>query len=252
MVKHVTIGDKDFGAFTNQSMSHLVSFPELFKKSVEEVKTLPPTFLKTPDDFEPINKLEEDVLALITYSDDNDDRTVELRNLKTDESVYKWHIENPFKSHNRIMTPVLLPNKSLCYSFNGASGIYVIDSLGNQVWYQDSIAHHHAMELDADGNIWACTYIVENGDFIIYKGRFYIDDRELVYIDNAITQLDSKTGDILFHKSISEILIENNLRYLLLRSNNAEDPIHLNDAQPALKTTAYYEKCDLFLSSRNI
>lgn len=252
LVKHVTIGDKNFGPTVNKSVSSFVSFLDLFKKSVKEVQTLPPTFVKTPEGFRPINKLENDVNVLISYSNESNDRTVELRNLKDNSVAYQWDIKNPFQSHDRIMDPLLLPNKSLVYSFNGVTGLFAIDSLGNQLWKQNKVAHHHSMNLDSAGNIWACSYTKEGSLFIIYKGRFEVDGRELVYIDNTISQVDAKTGELLFHKSISEILIDNGLSNLIIKSNNAEDPIHLNDVQPALYTSDFFNEGDLFLSSRNL
>ncbi len=251
LVKHQAQGDPLIGDKAGKGLMAYVSFLDLFEKSIEEVQKLPETFVPTPADFEPVNKLQNDLIALISYSNEQKGRTVEIRNLKNDENLHHWDIPNPFQAHDRIIDPLLLEGKRLVYSYNGVTGLFCIDSVGNEIWKQDTIAHHHALNLDSAQNIWACSYTKENGGFIIYKGFYNIDGRELVYIDNTISQLDSRTGKILFHKSITEILIENGLENLLLKSGNIEDPIHLNDVQPALKTTAWYNEGDVFLSFRN-
>ncbi len=251
-VKHMTIGDKQYSSFITEPVKALIDFPDMFKETVKEVKKLPDTFVKTPEGFNTINNLEIDVKTLIPYSTSNNERTIELRNLKNNESLYEWNVKNPHKPQSRIMDPLLLPNKEIVYSFNGVTGLIKIDSLGNQIWKQPKMAHHHSLNLDSAGNVWACSYKKENGAFIIYKGKFKLGDQSYNFIDNTICHLDVSTGEILFHKSIVDILVENKLEHLILKSNNAEDPFHLNDVEPALSTTKNYKEGDLFLSFRNI
>ena len=252
MVKHVIKGDKDFGKAINNGLDAFVSFLDLFERSVKEVKQLPKTFVPTPKDFQPVNKLKQDLWVLVSYSNEDKGRTVELRNLKNNRVKHAWEIDNPYQAHDRIMDPLLLPGMKLCYSYNGVTGLMAIDSAGKQIWHQDRIAHHHALNLDSAGNIWACSYSREGEKFIIYKGHYSIGGREMVYIDNTISRINAENGELLFHKSVSEILVENNLENLLIKADKADDPIHLNDVQPALKTTAYYQEGDLFLSFRNL
>ncbi|MCR9152731.1 MAG: arylsulfotransferase family protein [Bacteroidetes bacterium] len=251
LVKHQAQGDPLLGDKVGKGLNAFVGFLDLFEKSVEEVQKLPETFVPTPADFEAVNKLEQDLFSLISYSNENKGRSVEIRNLKNDESLHRWDIPNPFQAHDRIMDPLLLPGKKLVYSYNGVTGLFCLDSAGNELWKQDTIAHHHGLNLDSAGNIWACSYTKENGGFIIYKGFYDLDGRELVYIDNTLSLLNAENGRILFHKSISEILVENGLENLLVKSANIEDPIHLNDVQPALKTTEWYKEGDVFMSFRN-
>jgi hypothetical protein len=104
------------------------------------------------------------------------------------------------------------------------------------------------MNLDAEGNIWVCTF----ANIYYPTGLYHLNEKSIFFKDNYITQLDAETGQILFHKSITEILAENNLSNYLLKSTNLWDPIHHNDIQPALKTTNYYRKGDLFLSNRHL
>ena len=49
-----------------------------------------------------------------------------------------------------------------------------------------------------------------------------------------------------------EILKENGLENHILKSHHLADPLHLNDVQPATKTTEYYQEDDVFISLRTI
>lgn len=251
LVKHQSQGDPLLGENLGKGLDAYVSFLDLFEQSVEEVQKLPETFVKTDRIFNEIHNLEEDLFALVSYSNESKGRTVEILNLRSEESLHSWQIDNPYQPHDRIMDPLLLPGKRLVYSFNGVSGLHCLDSTGQELWVQDSIVHHHALNTDSAGNIWACTYTKEGDWYLIYKGRYEVDSREIVYIDNAISQLDPKTGRLLFHRSVSELLKANNLEHLILKSSHIEDPLHLNDVQPALKTTQWYREGDLFLSFRS-
>tara|TARA_R110001592_G_scaffold23456_3_gene91978 strand:- start:6228 stop:7514 length:1287 start_codon:yes stop_codon:yes gene_type:complete len=252
LIKSITQGEKLLGDTTSDALLSFVSFFDLFEETVEEVQKLPETFVPTPTDFEPVNKLDEDLFALVSYSNKRKQRRVELRNLKNDSILISWNIKNKQQEHDRIMDPLLLPNKTLVYSFNGVTGLFALDSTGKKLWHQDTIVHHHAMNLDSAGNIWACSYTEEDHWYIIYQGLYRSDETEIRYIDNSVSRLDPNTGEVTFHKSISEILRDNNLSNLIIKSSSLDDPLHLNDVQPALKTTAYYKEGDLFLSLRNI
>ena len=245
MVFHITEEDKNFGFLTGP-IKFMYTFPDLFSRSVEEVKTLPPTFIPTPEDFEPVNDLESDLIVLSTYSDTSDSRSIVLLNLKNDSVIYKWTVTNPHLEHDRLLNPLLFPDKSVVFSYETVSGLRRIDSLTNIIWKQDSVFNHHSMNLDKDGNIWICS----TQPYFFATGLYKLDGRSVFYIDNYITKIDANTGRILFNKSVTAILRENNLSGYLLKSANILDPIHINDVEPALKTTRYYKEDDVFISSR--
>ncbi len=224
----------------------MYSFPDLFTQSVEEVETLPKTFVPTPKNFKAINRLKDDFIVLTTYSDTGDSRTVALLNLFNDSILYTWSIRNPYQDYDRIFNPLLLPEKNLVYSFTDR-GLRRIDSLGNVIWKQDSIWGHHSIELDSKGDIWLCS----DEPWFYSTGLYKLSGRSVFFKDNTITKIDAATGRILFHKSMTRILMENNLSNYLLKSGNKRDPIHINDVVPALKTTKYYREGDLFISARN-
>lgn len=246
MVFHISKGDKKFG-FLTEPIKFMYSFPDLFTQSVEEVKTLPKTFVPTPKDFKSINKLDSDFIVLSSHSDTNNSRSVVLLNLYNDSILYKWTVKNPYTERDRIVNPMLFPEKSLVYSFDGVSGLMRIDSLTNMIWKQDSIYPHHSMNLDSKGDIWMCSF-----EPVYYAtGLYKLNGRSVFYKDNFITKVDAETGRILFHQSMTNILTENNLSSYLLKSQIINDPIHINDVEPALKTTEYYQEGDVFISARN-
>jgi len=249
MASHITKGDKNFG-FLTDPVKFMYSFPDLFSQSVEEAKTfaLPKTFIPTPEGFQSINKLKDDIIVLSTYSDTSDSRSIVLLNLKNDSVLYKWTVKNPHQEHDRIINPLLFPDKSLVYSFQCVSGLKRIDSLANIIWQQDSIHAHHSMDLDINGNIWLCSF-----EPVWYAtGMYKLSGRTVFYIDNYITKVEASTGRIMFHKSFTEILKDNKLESYILKSANVKDPLHINDILPALKTTRYYKEDDLFISSRQL
>ena len=240
--------NKDFG-FLNDVIEYMYSFPDLFEESVEEVKTLglPETFVKTPENFQPINELQEDLLVLTAYSDTGNARTVAIMNLKNDSVLYKWTFGGEIQEWERIFHPLLLPEKNLIYSFKGHS-LTRVDSMSSVIWKQDSIWPHHAKELDSEGNIWLSTYAPMYGS----TGMLDVNGKRIYFKDEYITNVDGETGVVLFNKSMAEILIENGLSNYLLKSGNMSDPIHTNDVQPALKTTPYYNKGDVFISAKQL
>lgn len=246
-VNQISNKNKRFGFLTGP-IKFMYTFPDLFSQSLEEVKTLPNTFILTPDSFESINHLDFDVPVLTTYSNQNDSRSIVLLNLKDDSILYKWTVKNPYQAHDRIMNPLLLPGKSIVYSFFNKSNLRRIDSLSNIIWKRNDILTHHSMNLDKKGDIWICS--AERAS--IATGTYKLNGRSEFYIDNFITKIDAETGKILFHKSFTEILEENNMGNYILKSSKYQDPIHINDIEPALQSTKHYEQDDLFISSRNL
>ena len=133
------------------------------------------------------------------------------------------------------------------------SPLFRLDARSNLMWRQDSLNFHHAINLDAEGKLWACVQQWERGGrHIGYRGRYAMDGKTVNFLDNSIAQLDPETGHILYTKSCAEILRENGLEHLILRSGDPQDPMHLNDVEPALFRGPHFEAGDLFLSFRNL
>ena len=254
-VKHRTKGDLNLG-WANPMVDQLSGFPDLFKKSVKEAQTLPQTFVPTPSDFAPVNRLEQDVLALTAYSNEDGGRNIDLRNLRNDDLLHRWVVPTddiPVKPHWRIHHPLLLPDSSVISFITNRSPLFRLDVSSNLMWRQDSLSFHHAINVDAQGDLWACVQQWERGGrHIGYRGRYLMDGKTVHFLDNSIAKIDPETGHILYTKSCADILRENGLEYLILRSGDPQDPMHLNDVEPALSSGPHFEEGDVFLSFRNL
>ena len=77
-------------------------------------------------------------------------------------------------------------------------------------------------------------------------------DRTVHFLDNSVARIDPATGYILEVHSMAEVLRDNGLDHLILRSGDPQDPLHLNDVEPALSASDHMEVGDLFLSFRNL
>ena len=255
VVKHRTKGDLDLG-WGNVVVDQLAGFPDLFKKSVKEAQTLPQTYVPTPDGFDPINRLTEDVLALSAYSNEDEDRNIDLWNLRTGDVVHRWTLRRDvldFKVHRRVHHPLLLEDKSVVSFITGREPLFRLDSASNMVWRQDSLLFHHAINLDAEGHIWACVQKFEKGGpWTAYRARYEMDGKTVHFLDNSIARIHPETGHIEYVKSCVDILKENGLEHLVLRSGDPMDPLHLNDVEPALFSGPFFEEGDVFLSFRNL
>ncbi len=253
VVDQISNHHREFGIMT-KPIKFMYSFPSLFKQSVKEVQTLPGTFIPTPKDFKPVNNLDQDLFVLSSYSDTSDSRSVVLRNLRNDSLVRKWTFEHPTKKewieNERIINPILCKDGSLIYNFyyTRYPGLHKLDPEGNVVWKSDTLIVHHGMNLDNKGDIWACTQIPGWKS----TGTYHTGGKKVFFNDYTISKFDGKTGEILFHKSITELLRENHIANYLFKTADVAESIHLNDVQPALTTTDYYKEGDVFISLRNL
>ena len=255
MSKHRAKKDRDFGVF-NGWVEALSGFPDSFEASVEEVQALPQTFVPTPSDFVALNRLEADVLTLTAYSNAADGRDIAVRNLRTGEELHRWTVPDtlsPLKPHWRMHHPLLLEDKSVVSFITNRTPLFRLDSASNVVWRQDSLSFHHALNPDADGHLWVCAMQWERGGrHIGYRGRYVMGNKTVQFLDNSVARIDAVTGHILEVHSMVEVLQANGLDHLVLRSGDAQDPLHLNDVEPALTGSDHFARGDLFLSFRNL
>ena len=208
---------------------------------------------------------EEQYLLLSKYDGDKNRSIVELIDLRNFEVKKTWSPDidlinslvdvsrDEFKDHLRdknssrylITHPFLTEDGGLI--FKSHSPLVKIDKNSELVWQNQEDAFHHSIEQDHEGNFWVPTYSfpyrVDEKYVGLEWGNFY---------DDSLTKI-SGNGEILFHKSVSNIFIENNMKYLLfpIVDSFMNDPIHLNDIQPVLTDGPYWKQGDLFLSLRN-
>jgi len=194
-------------------------------------------------------------LLLSGYDADIGQPTVQLIQINTQKTLHEWkpdidHLNElnilseeysadfTAASNFQLMHPLPV-NGSLV--FNNLSGLYGMNLCGENDMFTDG-TFHHSNELDHEGNIWTPS--------VIYPRSF---DQVGKFRDDSITKI-SPSGEILFNKSIAKILVENGYRGLLavsgtLSRNN--DPIHINDIQPALSDSEFWRIGDLLLSFRH-
>ena len=125
---------------------------------------------------------------------------------------------------------------------NGRDSLVKIGPTTSVGWVSNCISTH-TVEQDAEGNIWICSRMKPSS----YEGV-------LSHLDDAIAQI-SPEGNVLFKKSVAKILYENGCRGLLaggFRGRPGEDPIHLNEVQPALTDSKYWKKGDVLLSMKHL
>ena len=122
--------------------------------------------------------------------------------------------------------------------------MYKIDFCSNLVWINDEEIFHHSQMIDHEGNIWVGGRMNPKSKYV---KKYSLKD----YTEDSIIKINTD-GQMLFNKSITEILIENNIvpnNFALNSSlSGALDPFHLNDIEPALYDTEYWKKGDVFLS----
>ncbi|MCB2112245.1 MAG: hypothetical protein KDD85_01710 [Parvularculaceae bacterium] len=177
------------------------------------------------DDGRVIREIAPDISAINSRSKLRPPRV----NLKRDKGPSRYALAHP------------LPMDDGGVVFHGMySPLVRLDACGAIVWTLDEV-FHHSIERDADGNIW--------GIALNYPHKIRALPSTLK--DDAIVKV-SRAGEILFEKSVAELLIENNLRhYVYSTAEYFDDPLHVNDVQPALKDGKFWKKGDLFLSNRN-
>ncbi len=211
--------------------------------------------------------LNESYLLLARIDGDLKEGIVELVDLSNFKVLHTWNPDinkfnrsienvNEFKFLNRdannsrqkLLHPLLTNEGDLLFN---EGPLRKIDYCSNLIFQNVNNKFHHSLEKDVDGNLWVPSHLFPQslpiekvGSKAIFEGG---------YVDDAIVKL-SADGEILYEKSVSQILIENGLEYLLFAARIEQfspDPIHLNDIQPVNFDGEFWKKGDVFLSLRN-
>jgi len=217
--------------------------------------------------FKILKKIPRDeILLLSRYDGDIKQSVVEIIDLQNFKTI---HIYKPnFKKINekvntsnkefvknnitnkpsrfRIHHPIISNNLDIIFHSENSPFIS-LNKCGNINWINQDDSYHHSVEIDEEGNYWTPSYIYPYELNKFFTGTIHED-----YLDDGISKI-SKDGKTLYKKSLSNILIENDLVGLLFGINEQyyHDPLHLNDIQPALEDGNFWRKGDLFLSIRN-
>ena len=177
-----------------------------------------------------------------TYKHDIDDMNDQVKNtkqfprLKIDSSPIRFIYQHP----------LLFEDGSLM-GIGNYGPAYKIDFCSNLEWINDEEIFHHSKMLDHKGNIWVGGQMNPKSKYV---KKYSIKD----FKDDSIIKINTD-GKILYNKSVTELLIENNIvsnNFALTSSlSNELDPIHLNDIEPAFIDTEYWKQGDVFISIRN-
>ena len=102
--------------------------------------------------------------------------------------------------------------------------------------------------IDLDGNIWVGILMRPESKYV---KKYFLNN----YQEDGIAKVSSN-GEILYSKSVNELLIENNIFPKNFAYNSfqltTKNPTHLNDIEPAFTDTEYWKKHDIFMSLRNL
>ena len=177
-----------------------------------------------------------------TYKHDFNEMNNQVRNIKEFPTI---KIDDA-TIRAQYRHPLLLEDGSIISDSEYAVE-FKIDFCSNLQWINDEESFHHSKMLDHEGNIWAGGQMNPKSQYV---KKYAIKD----FADNSIIKINTD-GKILYNKSITEILIENNIvadNFAHTSSLlNAKDPIHLNDIEPAFTDTEYWQQGDVFISIRH-
>jgi hypothetical protein len=280
-VYHVSTGGLKFGSLSESILTY-ARFPELIGEAFNSIdpslKVVSNSFIEKDNSFQQVNQLDYDLYGLNSFWDHKNGTWVfEMKNFRDNEVLHQWALRSEDLErlqfddlmNSRPFHTLLLDNKSILIKFfsnleNGSfKGNYLLklDANSRILWSNEQMRFHHSTEVDSEGNVWMpSTDLISDrfdGNEVLYN-EYNAQIRnsngvENYFRDDYITKIDPNTGEILYNKSVARILIENGYKGLLLGSVTTDfDPVHLNDIQPALTDTEYWQKDDLFLSLRNI
>jgi hypothetical protein len=185
-------------------------------------------------------------LMISTYNTRYQSNEIKLVSLSTLKLIKRWLINDTSLLYKRkipgrfsiLMHPLFHDQKNIiCRDF---PYLTKINENGDIVWDKFSLVHH-SLELDSDNNLWACGLANYDLSYI---------STDSIYND-AIYKINPSTGEVVFKKSVYSILHENGFSSLLTIGVAEGDPLHINDIQPALYSTSFWEKGDLLISLRH-
>jgi len=196
-------------------------------------------------------------LVLSRYDADVERSVAELFDLNAQKTVHRWlpdyaeitrrsNLKGEADDHNgrdlpnrvRMLHPLILDDGSLIYKNN--SSLVKVDACSQTNWIVDE-HFHHSLERSSDANIWVPRHILEKT----------IPNVSADFKEDAVVKI-SPDGEILFDKSLPNILLENELGHLIYGLDfYTIDPTHLNDIQEVSFDSEYWKRGDIFLSIRN-
>ncbi|WP_088340971.1 arylsulfotransferase family protein [Robiginitalea sediminis] len=267
LVRNVYFGEKGKWGIMGQSVRFMAELPSNVKKALgkPEFYVANATSSDGLETFKAPGEFSYPKL-LVSYKTAPFGQQFELMEVPSGKTLKTWTPDNamlydagqnekdprrpPAGSDLYFMHALMLADSSLVFNSQLTSLLARIDKDSKVVWVKNDRNYHHTSEADAEGNIWVCSrpHLANAYDFIPPSSQ-----AEKSLMDDSITKIDPQTGDILFDKPVIQILVENGYGDLVIQKGQLiSDPIHLNDIQPALTDSPYWQKGDLLVSCRNI
>lgn len=139
----------------------------------------------------------------------------------------------------RMNHPLIEPGGGVV--FQGTSPLARLDPCGGIDWTIDRL-FHHSVEHHPDGG-----YITS-----MHYDPPRIDNVTGNFIEDVIVHV-SPEGQILYEKSVPELLLKNGLAHWVFGLDfYSDDPVHLNDVEVAPNDGPHWRAGDMFLSLRNV
>ena len=218
---------------------------------------------------------DERYLLLNRFDGDLERSVVDLIDLRSFQILHRWepifepsefgrnHSDQnfgeiyPFYSDvlkNKATHSELTPRGGLVVGREGHIGKF--NACSNLLWHASlakSIPTNASLETDGRGYIWVTTAQsrTPRSRYDLHPGSRGI--RGARYIDNSIVQLDP-SGEAIFTKSVTDILIENRLSQVVFRYALPPTPdyFHLVDIEPALNDGTHWQKGDVLISLKHL
>ncbi|MBS1669533.1 MAG: hypothetical protein JST58_19325 [Bacteroidetes bacterium] len=188
-------------------------------------------------------------LLVSSFNEKNYDPNIKLINIRTGQLLKTWELNvdtalryDPAKTklNFRAFHPLLFSDKSIVY--NTEYGLVKIDSNSKILWARKGM-FHHSIEIENDSVLWVPSRNT-------HSKLYHFNEYNFLY-DDELCSVDARTGKTLFEKSVAQILMDNGYGYVLNCGYFENDLIHLNEIQPALTNSRYWQKGDLLVSFRN-
>ena len=227
----------------------------------------------THSGFEGQTNRDEIYLLLNRYDGDIEKSVVDLVDLRSFKVVHRWEPaleteasgQGAIEQIDREIRPYysdvnaqeathssLTQRGSLVVGRNGH--VSKFDACSNFLWeatIPEGILTNASLELDEHGNIW--TAAAKKSTQFSNSETADAGAAPSRHIDNLVVHL-SPSGEVIYSKSITDILIEHHLaNFIFVFSEfTIPDPLHLVDIQPALTSGTHWQKGDLLISLKHL
>ncbi len=189
---------------------------------------------------------------LLVSSFNNEGPIVKLFSLKDQKDLYSWkppikdiHSATPnfidglnVKKFYRSQHPVLFKNGDIVFS-SGGGPLVKIDKCNKLKWTINDFYHHSNVFYDNK----------------LYSTVTTNNNTPSIYLEDAISIIDSETGEVKENILINEILknyLNDNFSLIYGIGEFEKDLYHLNSVYPIKETDDYFKKNDLVISIRNL